>query len=86
VAAALDKFVFVSIDTDRDKQNLSKKFRIRAVPTFVFLNSKGEPASILPGAVPAEIFVAVLDYISSGSYQTMEFDEYALQNKINLNS
>ncbi|MDR2386662.1 MAG: thioredoxin family protein [Deltaproteobacteria bacterium] len=73
---ALNKdFVFVSIDIDKDKVT-SQGFRVRAVPTTIFLENDGKPVSVLPGAVPGLIFSLVLDYMADGSYQQMEFAQY----------
>ncbi|MDR1657881.1 MAG: thioredoxin family protein [Deltaproteobacteria bacterium] len=68
-------FVFVPVDADRQK-NLSTKFRVRSVPTTIFLNSSGQPVSILPGATPPEVFLVVLSYLSSKAYIDLEFEDY----------
>jgi thioredoxin-related protein len=82
VAAALAKgFNFVPVDTERDVSGLGKEYRVRVVPTFVFLEKDGQPATMLPGALPAELFAHVLDYVSSDSYLTMEFEEFMEKRK-----
>jgi thioredoxin-related protein len=70
-------FLFVPIDSDLDPEALSALFKVRAVPTFIFLTPEGIPATVLPGMVPADIFTMVLNYISSGSYEKMEFEDFA---------
>ncbi|MDR1084407.1 MAG: thioredoxin fold domain-containing protein [Deltaproteobacteria bacterium] len=70
-------FAVVSVNTGSDTLELTKKWGIRSVPSFVFLDQAGDPISVLPGAVDADTFVLVLNYISSGSYANMEFDQYA---------
>jgi thiol:disulfide interchange protein DsbD len=72
-----DSFALISVNTAEDLDGLAKDFQIRAIPAFVFLDSEGEPITMLPGAVDAEIFVLVLNYISSGSYASMEFEDFA---------
>ncbi|MDR2141048.1 MAG: thioredoxin fold domain-containing protein [Deltaproteobacteria bacterium] len=72
-----DSFSVVSVNTGVDPDNLSEKFKIRAIPAFIFLDSQGEPISMLPGAVEADVFTLVLKFISSGSYNTMEFEDFA---------
>jgi thioredoxin 1 len=68
-------FKFVSIDIDKDRP-LAQEFKVMAVPTMIFLEKSGKPASVLPGAIPGEIFTLVLDYMASGSYKDLEFAEY----------
>jgi thioredoxin-related protein len=75
--ALADSYAVVSVNLTSDPEKLAKKYEIRAIPAFVFLNSQGEPISMLPGAVDPDIFVLVLNFISSGSYATMDFEEFA---------
>ncbi|MDR2611560.1 MAG: thioredoxin family protein [Deltaproteobacteria bacterium] len=78
VAESLNSsFALVPLDYDRSEE-MVRAYRVRAVPTFIFIDPEGTPATVLPGAVPADIFNAVLAYVSTGSYRTMEFDEFAL--------
>jgi thioredoxin-related protein len=70
-----DSFAFVSIDFDQSK-DLTRAFKIRAVPTFIFVDPTGTPATVLPGAVPPDLFLMVLNYVKTGNYKNMEFDEY----------
>ncbi|MDR1608021.1 MAG: thioredoxin fold domain-containing protein [Deltaproteobacteria bacterium] len=70
-------YCVVSINTAKDPDGLAKKFQVNAIPAFIFLDAQGEPLTMLPGAVEADIFVLVLDYVSSGSFATMDFEEYA---------
>jgi thioredoxin-related protein len=72
-----DSYKVVSVNTGSDPEKLAQQYRIRAIPAFVFLSSQGEPITVLPGAVDSEIFAMVLDYISSGSYANLEFEEFA---------
>jgi thioredoxin-related protein len=71
-----DSFAVVSVDTTSDPEKLAQKYQIRTIPAFVFLDSTGEPISVLPGAVNTDIFLLVLNYISSGAYVNMEFEEF----------
>ncbi|MDR3155388.1 MAG: thioredoxin family protein [Deltaproteobacteria bacterium] len=69
-------FAFVPLDYDSERE-MVQMYRIRAVPTFIFIDPQGKPATMLPGALPAEIFNAVLAFVSTGSYKKMDFDEFA---------
>jgi thiol-disulfide isomerase/thioredoxin len=68
-------FVFLPLDADVER-DLSRRYVVRVVPTTVFLDPDGEPATILPGVAPPDVFVSILDYLSSRAYLDMEFDAY----------
>ncbi|MDR0549780.1 MAG: thioredoxin family protein [Deltaproteobacteria bacterium] len=72
-----ESFTVVTINTSQETHELTDRFEIRAIPAFVFLNSQGQPITMLPGAVEPQIFILVLKYLSSGSYATMEFEDFA---------
>jgi thioredoxin-related protein len=77
VVETLDRdFVFVPLDADLER-DLGRQYLVRVVPMIVFLDPDGEPATVLPGLAPPEIFVDVLNYVSSKAYLEMEFDQYA---------
>ncbi|MDR2443464.1 MAG: thioredoxin family protein [Deltaproteobacteria bacterium] len=76
VSAMNRDFFFVPVDADHERQ-LSVEFMVRVVPTTIFLSPDGQPASILPGTVNAEVFMLVLNYISSGAYIDLEFEDFA---------
>jgi thioredoxin-related protein len=77
VAAALERdFLLVPLDADHEAE-LAQKYRVRAVPTTIFLDPGGQPGSVLPGAVPADVFLSVLNYVSSLAYVDMEYEDYA---------
>ncbi|MDR2460719.1 MAG: thioredoxin fold domain-containing protein [Deltaproteobacteria bacterium] len=70
-----NSFAFVSLDFDNTTE-LVQELRLRSVPTFIFVTPEGEYATILPGAVPPDIFVLVLNFVSTGSYKSMDFENY----------
>ncbi|MDR2353443.1 MAG: thioredoxin family protein [Deltaproteobacteria bacterium] len=70
-------FKLVPVDCDNDPLKLSVQFRVRAVPTFIFLSPDLEPATVLPGSAPPAVFLQVLKYVSSGSYLNMTFSDFA---------
>lgn len=51
---------WAKIDIDKDP-NLAAMFGVRAVPTIVFLNTKGEPLYTQAGLVPVETLAALLN-------------------------
>jgi thioredoxin-related protein len=71
---------FVSIQVNTDNQrDLAKKWRIKGLPTMWFLESDGNKVNTLPGYVGADQFLQILKYIHTGSYTTMEFQEFVKQ-------
>jgi thioredoxin-related protein len=56
---------------------LTKAFEVTGYPSLAFLDSKGEPITIIPGYVPPEEFIHILNYIDKECYkQQMSFDEF----------
>jgi thioredoxin-related protein len=56
-------FVAVSVDIEKDPEDLAKKYRARAMPTMLFLKPDQEVVGFLPGAVDQETFLKVLEYV-----------------------
>ncbi|MEA2065958.1 MAG: thioredoxin fold domain-containing protein [Thermotogota bacterium] len=55
-------------------------FGISGTPTLWFLNSAGNPITNLPGYVPADMFVKVLQYLGEEAYrQEIIFESYSKQ-------
>lgn len=56
---------------------LTQYFGVRGFPTLAFLNSESEIITLIPGYVPAETFVHVLDYIRLKCYEKqMSFEDF----------
>jgi len=76
VAAILNKnFIPIKINSDAD-QELATRYFVRGLPTTWFLTETGEKISNLPGYVAPDLFVPILRYIHSNSYQKMAFKEF----------
>jgi thioredoxin-related protein len=56
-------FVAVSVDIEKDPEDLAKKYRARALPTMLFLKPDSEVVGFLPGAVDQEMFLKILEYV-----------------------
>lgn len=55
-------------------------FGISGTPTLWFLSSNGNPMTNLPGYVPPEMFVKVLQYLGEEAYkQNISFENYSKQ-------
>jgi len=56
---------------------LTRAFGVRGFPALAFLDKQGEPITVVPGFVPAETFVHILDYIDKECYkQQMSFEDF----------
>jgi thioredoxin-related protein len=63
---------------------LTQAFGINAYPSLVFLDSKGQPITMLSGFVPPQQFIPVLDYIDKRCYETqISFSEFAKKGSCN---
>lgn len=54
----------------------ARRHRVRATPTFIFLNSDGSVIGAQPGFIPAKTFSQLLGYIGSEAYKQIEFGTY----------
>jgi thioredoxin-related protein len=56
---------------------LTRAFGVNGFPSLAFLDSNGEIITIVPGYVPPETFIQILEYIDQGCYKKqMSFDEF----------
>ena len=53
----------MSVDIEKDPEDLAKKYRARALPTMIFLKPDSEVVGFLPGAVDQETFLKILKYV-----------------------
>ena len=55
----------------------TRAFGVNGFPSLAFIDAQGEPITIIPGYVPPEEFIHILNYIDKGCYkQQMPFDEF----------
>lgn len=52
---------------------LTQQFGVTGFPTLVFINSKGEPITNIPGFVEADKLHGALQFIGSGAYEKMDY-------------
>jgi len=85
----VEKFITVRIDAeDRAKTatykgktfnniELTQAFGVRGFPSLGFIDSQGEVITVVPGYIPADTFLYLLQYIEEECYKKqMPFDEY----------
>lgn len=70
-----EHFVSVKVDVS-DNRELARKYMVSSFPTVWFLSSEGERIGMVLGYRSPEFFREVLQYIGSGSYKEMEFEEW----------
>lgn len=85
----VERFVTVRLNAEDGSQTASYKgktysnieltqaFGVRGFPSLLFMDMNGEIITIVPGYVPAETFLYILDYIDQECYKKqMPFDEF----------
>ena len=75
LAELRENFISIAVDMDEDKKTAGE-WNIRGVPAVWFLKADGTKISQIPGYVDERQFLKALRYISSGKYETMEFNEF----------
>ena len=76
VSSYLNKnFISIKVNSDKEKETASQYF-VRGFPTSWFLTEDGEKISNLPGYVPPDMFLQVLEFLYSDSYKKMSFGDY----------
>lgn len=66
---------------DMTERQLTKSFGVRGYPTFIFLKPDGTGIAPVSGYWKADKFKIALEYISSGSYEKMQFSEFSAKYK-----
>lgn len=76
VASFLNKnFISIKVNSDKEKETASLYY-VRGFPTSWFLKEDGQKISNLPGYVPPDMFLRILEFIHSDSYKKMTFGDY----------
>ncbi len=74
-AEVMANFVPISVNTTND-QKLAMDYYVRGLPTIWFLESDGTKITALPGYVEAPMFLKVLRFIDTRSYEKMDFQAF----------
>jgi thioredoxin-related protein len=75
IAFLSEHFIAVKVDGDREKEAV-KQHHVSGYPDNRFLDEKGREVYRLPGFVEPDVFLFFLEYIQTGSYQTMDPMQY----------
>ena len=57
-------------------RELAMYLRLTSFPTHYFINSEGEILGAQPGFIEPQVFSPLLNYVGSGAYGKMGFEEY----------
>jgi thioredoxin-related protein len=84
-----NRFVTVRINAEDEKQSatykgqtfnnvqLTQAFGVTGYPSLAFLEPNGDIITVIPGYVPPETFIYILDYVDQKLYEKkMPFDEF----------
>jgi thioredoxin-related protein len=89
---AKEKLVLVKVNAEsnektrfRDKEysyrELAMAFGVTGYPATAFIDATGEVLTLVPGYIPADKFLPVLEFLSGGHHKTMKFEEYMAKRK-----
>ncbi|MCG3118849.1 MAG: Thiol:disulfide interchange protein DsbD [bacterium] len=84
---AKEKLVLVKVNAEsnektrfRDKdytyRELAMAFGVDSYPATAFIDANGEILTLVPGYVPADKFLPVLEFLAGGHHKTMKFEDY----------
>ena len=73
-----ENFVSTAVNVKGDEsKSIAKDYGVSGFPTFWFLEEDSSRLNYLPGYIEKDKFLQILKYISTDSYETMEFSEFA---------
>jgi thioredoxin-related protein len=67
--------VSIHINTDKER-SLAQKYFIRSLPTIWFLDHDESKITNVPGYIPPDIFLKILEWLQTGVYKEMNFKQY----------
>lgn len=70
-----DHFILAKVDTEKERE-LSAAYFVRGLPMVWFLGPSGEKITALPGYVPPEQFLLILEFIHTKAYENMTFKDF----------
>jgi len=91
VAEALDRMFTIAKVNGESRESLTYKnqktngigiaqgFGIRGYPSLIFLDSKGDMLTLIPGYVDAEKFLPIVNFLGGKHYEKMEWEAYLAQ-------
>jgi len=81
VTSNLNKnFIPIKVNSEKERKT-AFLYNVRGFPTSWFLTEDGQKISNLPGYVPPDMFLRILEFIHSDSYKKMTFGDYLKSEK-----
>jgi thioredoxin-related protein len=71
-------FAAAWVDTEK-LPSLAQKYQVSSLPTLWFIDAKGKPLTAVPGYLGPDKLLRVLEYISTKSYETVDYDTWLKQ-------
>ncbi len=82
-----EKFVFVKYNPEKASPftyqgktyggaEVAQAFNVRGFPTILLLEKDGTAIGAIPGFVPPEVLVKILNFVTSGEYQKTRFEDF----------
>ncbi|MDZ7305330.1 MAG: thioredoxin fold domain-containing protein, partial [candidate division KSB1 bacterium] len=91
---AKEKLVLVKVNAESNEKTnfrnrtytyrqLAAAFGVTGYPATAFLDANGEVLTLVPGYIPPDKFLPILEYLEGGHHKNMKFDEFlAKRNKL----
>lgn len=87
-----EKYVVIKLNAESDakleyqkesltQRQMSHAFGVTGYPSTIFLQSDGQPITIVPGFIKAETFLDVLTFIGEDLYEKMKWEEFVERKK-----
>ena len=70
-----ENFVAIHVNSDKEVET-ARKYFVRGLPMTWFMDPDGEKISSIPGYIPPDMFMQVLNFVHSDSYKSMTFKEF----------
>jgi thioredoxin-related protein len=81
------KFVLVKLNAESEEivnfkgvslssRELAYAFRVTGYPTTIFLNSNSDVVTLVPGYIPPDDFMDIINYIGNSYYTKMSWNQY----------
>ena len=73
---------FTAIRVNSEKEaDVAQKYFVRGLPMTWFLDPDGEKISSIPGYIPPDMFMGLLEFVHTDSYKTMTLKEFVQKNE-----
>jgi len=84
---AKEKLVLVKVNAESEEKTrfreqeytyreLAAAFGVNSYPATAFIDANGEVLTLVPGYIPADKFLPVLEFLNDGHHKTMKFEEF----------